>query len=62
MPRKQLLFPANNICPCWRGLRSSEVFAKLMLGIARERERFRGKPFVLADANTVAMDVFPGDF
>lgn len=39
--------PLSSLCPTWTGTLPAARFTALQRGIARERERFHGKPFVL---------------
>jgi hypothetical protein len=43
------LVPISTICPCWKQSLAPAGVEALQRGIAAERERFRGKPFVVVE-------------
>ena len=45
--KTQQTIPLNTICPCWKFQLIPTAFEALQRGIAREKERFQNKPFIL---------------
>ena len=55
--------PLNTICPCWRSALFPTEFEALQRGIAREKERFQNKPFILYSLQRNSdYDSFWGDY